>query len=104
MENLQTVIKNASRRMKIVNKSWISKGCNIEYIPKIYIYENGYIVGMYHKAAYPQLNDSEEKVYGKELGKHIVSSTFEYQVFNLKVEDIIEMVNRELNFVGYQNK
>ena len=103
MKNLETVIKNASRMMKITNKEWIGEGCNVDYKPKIYIHENGYIVGMYHQSASPQFSYTNKKVYGKELGEHIVSCTFESHVFNKKVEDIIEMVHRELNFVGYQN-
>ena len=93
MKNLETVIKNASRMMKISNKEWIAKGCNVDYKPKIIIYENGYIVGMYHPSASPQFTYTTKKVYGgKELGEYTFSCVFPHQVHNNKVEDIVNMV------------
>lgn len=95
-KNLQTIIKNASRRMKINNNEWHKKGYNMEYIPNIYIFENGYIVGMYHQASCPQLCYREEKVYGKELGKFIINCSFEGHVLKMKTQDIIDWVNLKI--------
>ena len=93
MKNLETVIKNASRMMKINNKKWIVRGSNVDFKPKIIIYENGYIVGMYHPSAFYQIIYTTKKVYGgKELGEYTFSCVFPHHVHNNKVEDIVNMV------------
>ena len=93
MKNLETLIKNASRMMKISNKEWIAKGSNVDFKPKIIIYENGYMVGMYHPSASPQFTYTTKKVYGgKELGEYNFCCVFPHQVHNDKVEDIVNMV------------
>ncbi len=97
MENLETIIKNASRRMKINNTRFVEVGGNWDYKPKILIYENGYIVGMYHSAGRPQLCHINEKIYdGVELGKHIVTCHFSCHVLHLKVQDIVGEINRQI--------
>ena len=99
MENLETIIKNASRRMKINNTQFVEGGGYIDFMPRILIYENGYIVGMYHSAAWPQLCHRNEKFYhGVELGKHIVTCSFSCHVLHLKIQDIVDEINLQIKY------
>ena len=104
MEHSKEVIRNASRRMKIMNKQWTKTGYNVEYNSIIKIYERGYIVGMYNQSASPQFSHIKAMTYGGlGSGEHIVSCILPHQLIKLTVEEIIEMVNRELDLVKSVN-
>lgn len=76
-QELEKIIENAFRMVRIVSNKWVRAGYNSDFRTSVEIYENGYRVSMYNTASSPQHLDVKEVKYGKELGKYIISNHYD---------------------------
>ncbi len=94
-KNTQRIAKNAINALKRTVRKWKNNEENLDFKPFVQIYQNGYVVGMYHSAAAPQNYYVTKKVYGSERGELLFQHFFtNINIDNIKTVTIIFNKNR----------
>lgn len=101
-EQLMSLAKDAVTHAQINERIWIDNGYNREFQPRITLYENGFIVDMWHTAAHPQAQEQHkvlimgEKELGKMLSQHrffsLAGINSEYN-HNLAADVLIQLID-----------
>lgn len=88
---MQELIKMAVKEGKDTQAVWIEKGYNPDFKLRVQIYDNGYIVSMYHSAASPQNQMVSQYIMGYELGAKVYDGEDNFRTFPfISTSDLVD--------------
>lgn len=88
---MEKLIKMAVKEGKDTQRVWIEKGNNPDFNLRVQLYENGYIVSMFHSAASPQNYLVSQYMIGDELGAKVYDGEDNFGTFpTTKTSDLVD--------------